>query len=68
MSLWPNKGEPDPRPAQGAPYARLAPVEPKSPAVPAEAYAALRLPFLGVPEVPPKRYRRAAHQGGEGLG
>ncbi|MHC0434037.1 GMC family oxidoreductase N-terminal domain-containing protein [Streptomyces sp. O3] len=55
MSLWPNKGEPDPRPAQGAGYTRLAPVEPKSPAVPAEAFGALRLPFLGLPTVPPKR-------------
>ena len=28
MSFWPNKGEADPRPAQGAAYERLAPVEP----------------------------------------
>ncbi|WP_030952157.1 GMC family oxidoreductase N-terminal domain-containing protein, partial [Streptomyces sp. NRRL S-481] len=35
MSFWPNKGEPDPRPVQGAAYERLQPVEPKSPAVPA---------------------------------
>ena len=55
MSFWPNKGEADPRPAQGAAYARLAPVEPKSPAVPAHAFGALRLPFLGVPEVPRKK-------------
>ncbi|MCI3932526.1 GMC family oxidoreductase N-terminal domain-containing protein [Streptomyces sp. AN091965] len=54
MSFWPNKGGTDPRPAQGATYARLAPVEPKSPAVPADAFGALRLPFLGVPVVPPK--------------
>ncbi|MER5751636.1 GMC family oxidoreductase [Streptomyces sp. NPDC002088] len=54
MSYWPNKGEADPRPAQGAAYERLQPVEPKSPAVPAEAFGALRLPFLGVPVVPPK--------------
>ncbi|WP_438292192.1 GMC oxidoreductase [Streptomyces sp. HUAS TT7] len=54
MSLWPNKGEEDPRPAQGAAYVRLAPVEPKSPAVPAEAFGALKLPFLGMPAVPPK--------------
>ena len=26
MSFWPNKGEPDPRPAVGAEYERLAPV------------------------------------------
>ncbi|MGW1794489.1 GMC family oxidoreductase N-terminal domain-containing protein [Streptomyces sp. NPDC001984] len=55
MSYWPNKGEPDPRPAQGASYERLKPVEPKTPAVPAEAFAALRLPFLGMPAVPPKQ-------------
>ncbi|WP_367321285.1 GMC oxidoreductase [Streptomyces sp. HUAS ZL42] len=55
MSYWPNKGEEDPRPAQGAAYARLQPVEPKSPAVPAEAFGALRLPFLGMPSVPPKK-------------
>jgi cholesterol oxidase len=54
MSYWPNKGEPDPRPKQGTAYERLQPVEPKSPAVPAEAFGALRLPFLGMPAVPPK--------------
>ncbi|MFE1247616.1 GMC oxidoreductase [Streptomyces sp. NPDC058735] len=54
MSYWPNKGEPDPRPRQGTAYARLRPVEPRSPAVPAEAFGALRLPFLGMPAVPPK--------------
>ncbi|MCP9957675.1 GMC family oxidoreductase [Streptomyces sudanensis] len=47
MSLWPNKGEPDPRPAPGAPYVRVAPVEPGSPAVPPGAFAALRLPYAG---------------------
>ncbi|MGW0394115.1 GMC oxidoreductase [Streptomyces sp. NPDC003042] len=52
MSYWPNKGEADPRPVQGAAYARLAAVEPKRPAVPKEAFGALRLPFLAVPEVP----------------
>lgn len=55
MSYWPNKGEADPRPAQGAAYERLKPVEPRSPAVPAEAFGALRLPFLGMPAVPPKK-------------
>jgi cholesterol oxidase len=54
MSYWPNKGEPDLRPRQGAAYQRLQPVEPKSPAVPADAFGALRLPFLGMPSVPPK--------------
>ncbi|MEU2659914.1 GMC family oxidoreductase [Streptomyces sp. NPDC007325] len=55
MSFWPNKGEEDPRPRQGEAYARVAAVEPKSPAVPADAFGALRLPFLGVPAVPPKK-------------
>jgi cholesterol oxidase len=41
MSLWPNKGEEDPRPALGSPYRRLAPVPPAHPAVPAGAPAAL---------------------------
>ncbi|MGW1974721.1 GMC oxidoreductase [Streptomyces sp. NPDC001889] len=54
MSLWPNKGEEDPRPAQGAAYARLAPVEPRSPVVPKGAFGELRLPFLGMPAVPPR--------------
>ncbi|MEU6223986.1 GMC family oxidoreductase [Streptomyces sp. NPDC047042] len=54
MSYWPNKGEADPRPAQGAAYERLQPVEPKAPAVPADAFGALRLPFLGIPTVPKK--------------
>ncbi|MBT2384893.1 FAD-dependent oxidoreductase [Streptomyces sp. ISL-11] len=52
MSFWPNKGEPDPRPAQGAAYARVATVEPRYPAVPKDAFAALRLPLLAVPPVP----------------
>ncbi|QQM41320.1 GMC oxidoreductase [Streptomyces liliifuscus] len=55
MSYWPNKGEEDPRPAQGAAYERLKPVEPLAPAVPADAFGALRLPFLGIPTVPPKK-------------
>ncbi|MCX4865040.1 GMC family oxidoreductase [Streptomyces sp. NBC_00825] len=55
MSLWPNKGEADPRPAQGEAYQRLAAVEPRSPAVPKEAFGALKLPFLGLPAVPPKK-------------
>nr|WP_231626516.1 GMC family oxidoreductase [Streptomyces apocyni] len=58
MSLWPNKGEQDPRPAQGTGYVRLAPVAPKAPAVPADAFGALRLPFLGMPTVPPKKPKR----------
>ncbi len=43
MSMWPNRGEPDPRPAQGEPYRRVAPVPPRHPAVPAGAPAALRI-------------------------
>jgi cholesterol oxidase len=43
MSLWPNKDESDPRPALGSPYARLDPIAPRSPAVPAHAPAALRI-------------------------
>ncbi|MFF4549006.1 GMC family oxidoreductase N-terminal domain-containing protein [Streptomyces sp. NPDC001435] len=54
MSYWPNKGEADPRPAQGVAYERLKPVEPANPVVPADAFGALRLPFLGMPAVPPK--------------
>ncbi|WP_157080237.1 GMC oxidoreductase [Thermobifida cellulosilytica] len=42
MALWPNRGEPDPRPAPGSPYRRVAPVYPKNPAVPAGAFAELR--------------------------
>ncbi|MFF9089480.1 GMC family oxidoreductase N-terminal domain-containing protein [Streptomyces sp. NPDC014991] len=55
MSFWPNKGEEDPRPAPGAAYERLKPVEPQNPAVPPEAFGALRLPFLGMPAMPPKK-------------
>ena len=55
MSYWPNKGEPDPRPAPGATYERLIPVAPRTPAVPADAFGALRLPLIPVPTVPPKR-------------
>ncbi len=42
FSFWPNKGEKDSRPSQDAPYARLEPIAPKNPAVPAAAPAALR--------------------------
>ena len=45
MAFWPNNGEEDPRPALGAAYERLSPVPPKTPAVPAGAPAALRLPI-----------------------
>ncbi|MFF9348120.1 GMC oxidoreductase [Streptomyces sp. NPDC014734] len=55
MSFWPNKGEEDRRPAQGEGYERLAAVAPRSPAVPEDAFGALKLPFLGIPAVPPKK-------------
>ncbi|MBB5855810.1 GMC oxidoreductase [Amycolatopsis umgeniensis] len=42
MSLWPNKGETDPRPPLGSPYRRLSPVAPLEPVVPPEAPGALR--------------------------
>ncbi|EOM75540.1 GMC family oxidoreductase [Rhodococcus rhodnii] len=55
-SLWPNKGEEDPRPSQGQGYLRLSPVAPKNPVVPADAPAALTLPIVevtsGRPTVP----------------
>ena len=35
MSLWPNRGDADPRPAQDEPYAVLPPVPARNPAVPA---------------------------------
>jgi cholesterol oxidase len=41
MSLWPNKGEPDARPAPGSPYRRMKAVSPQQPAVPRDAPAAL---------------------------
>jgi cholesterol oxidase len=42
FSLWPNRGERDPRPPLGAPYVRLGRERPAGPAVPAGAPAALR--------------------------
>jgi cholesterol oxidase len=46
VSLWPNKGEDDPRPPLGESYRRIAPVPPRSPVVPATAPAAYRLPIV----------------------
>ena len=43
MSFWPNRGEEDPRPPLGSAYRRIAPVPPRTPAVPSDAPAALRL-------------------------
>lgn len=48
VSLWPNRGEADPRPAMGQPYQRLEPVLPKNPVVPQDAPAAYRLPIVAV--------------------
>jgi cholesterol oxidase len=48
LALWPNKGEPDPRPAAGTTYERVEPVAPVHPAVPAAAPGALRLPIVSV--------------------
>lgn len=45
MALWPNNGDPDPRPPLGQPYRRIAPVAPCNPAVPDSAPGALRLPL-----------------------
>ncbi|GLZ51978.1 GMC family oxidoreductase [Actinomycetospora sp. NBRC 106378] len=45
LSLWPNAGEPDARPAPGTAYRRVEPVAPVRPVVPEEAPAALRLPL-----------------------
>jgi cholesterol oxidase len=42
-AFWPNKGGVDDRPALGSAYARLTPVAPAQPVVPANAPAALRL-------------------------
>ncbi|SKV78411.1 Probable cholesterol oxidase ChoD [Mycobacteroides abscessus subsp. massiliense] len=48
MAFWPNKGELDPRPALGAPYKRVFPVQPNRPTVPESAPGALRLPLTPV--------------------
>jgi cholesterol oxidase len=42
LSLWPNRGEPDERPALGEAYRRVEPVAPHHPVVPASAPGALR--------------------------
>ena len=48
MSMWPNKGEADQRPAQGVDYKYLAPIKPLDPVVPASAYGALNVLPLGI--------------------
>jgi cholesterol oxidase len=52
MALWPNRGDPDTRPALGAGYRRLAPVAPAHPVVPEQAPAALRLPVVEIRHSP----------------
>jgi cholesterol oxidase len=42
MALWPNRGDPDPRPPIGSPYVRVDPVPPVRPVVPEGAPGALR--------------------------
>jgi len=44
FSLWPNKGEADPRPPQRTPYIRIKAVAPNKPVVPEGAPAVLRIP------------------------
>jgi len=44
MSLWPNKGEADPRPSQDDGYKRCESIFPHAPAVPTHAHGALRNP------------------------
>ncbi|WP_033346436.1 FAD-dependent oxidoreductase [Catenuloplanes japonicus] len=43
-AFWPNRGEPDPRPAPGTSYRRIDRVPPAKPVVPAGAFAALLHP------------------------
>lgn len=53
MSLWPNKGQEDPRPPLGAPYRRLRPIAPQAPTVPPMAPAAYRLSLTPLPPASP---------------
>lgn len=48
VSLWPNKGEADPRPSVGSAYRRIDPVAPRHPVVPGTAPGALHLPITPV--------------------
>ena len=43
FSMWPNKGEMDPRPAQGATYSRISAIAPIAPVVPRGAIGELRI-------------------------
>ncbi|MCM3883597.1 GMC family oxidoreductase N-terminal domain-containing protein [Frankia sp. R82] len=56
MAFWPNRGEPDPRPALGAPYRRVEPPPPAHPAVPQSAPGAYRrLPLFAGTDTPRHR-------------
>ena len=48
MAMWPNKGEPDQRPALGTDYVPVSPVAPGHPVVPGHSPGALRLPIISV--------------------
>lgn len=48
LALWPNRGEPDPRPPLGTAYRRIRAVAPNAPVVPDHAPGALRLPIAEV--------------------
>jgi hypothetical protein len=54
---------PDPRPALGAAYRRVTPVEPRTPAVPPSAPAPLRLPIAGIRWGPSRADPSRAHPG-----
>lgn len=43
ISMWPNKGDADLRPIQGAPYVSIKAIAPRHPVVPSHAPAALRI-------------------------
>lgn len=43
LSMWPNKGDADLRPAQGSKYLRIFPIAPNQPFVPAGAVGALKI-------------------------
>ena len=43
FAMWPNKGEADPRPAQGATYSRITPIAPIAAVVPRGAIGELRI-------------------------
>jgi cholesterol oxidase len=51
-AMWPNKGQQDERPEQGRGYRRVDPVAPRTPAVPAHAPGALRLPLVQIDPSP----------------